>query len=420
MQILLNKTNSELANSRFLEKAIIIYITIQILGILLSNFIVFQDRISTIWIINSIGFTIFSVAIFSRFSSKRLTTWIIAFLYIVTQLLTLLIHIEYLFGSLKSFGLNINIIVTAVYMVMVFSLLNQELLIMEQIKKIYIQIYIWGLIACLFSIVTEHNTIAMVLNSKIGAYSVATRSFFDNKNTYGAFLAMALIAGIFLYQHTRRKRFLFGETFLFVCLILSFSRAALLLFGVFCIVFFAFKENRSPFLNRLMLVVFLGCCIMIILNSTFRSLLFEKIIRSDVGDAGRSIIWHYVFKIFNRNWYNIPLGIGFSELNMIGISYIHNIYLEIYFVGGIVKLLFFLAALIRITINIMRTFHRNSFTGYLGVSVFIAYLGYGFFESVIIFELGIIPFLIILNMLIIPQTSQFKIKLPAILNNKTR
>lgn len=394
-------------------KLIITYILIMILGMIFSQFFTIVDRHTTIWIVNIIGFSIF--LFFSIYHSKSISKFgiFISFFYLLISIITLIFHRDHLVDDTKSFGLNINIIavmlnISFIYFNIDNKMNENDLIIINRL------ILIIGVLSSIYNLLLGGFSISKMINAN-NIYTVATCSFFDNKNTFGVFSFFSIIAGIYLLFKDKYKVLIILLLFLQVfTLIISFSRSSLLIFVIFIsILLILLIANRKKLsyieltvvkvsgLLFLLLLITVGC--MFILNDNFHEFVDRTIIRSDFGDAGRSNIWEQGLTLIDLGSVDLLFGIGWSDLNSYGNSYLHNIYIELFVVGGIFKLLIYLYLFIYAFVN-LRKKKKYGLISYIGISCLFSYIIFGMFESQIIFELGITPFLFMLYIFIMPNS----------------
>jgi O-antigen ligase len=186
-------------------------------------------------------------------------------------------------------------------------------------------------------------------------------------------------------------------------IILSFSRGALLFCGMFLICFFVSPYCRNAKINKLIISsVFIGAIILLFYINKLSVFLKDKVFRLAVGDAGRSDLWIDTLSKVDFGVKEILLGIGFSSLNNIGTSYVHNIYLELFLVGGIIKLSIYFILFICAFKRICDLKAKNRLLFHFCFSVLAGYLFFGWFESVIVFELGLISSLFTIMIFFLP------------------
>lgn len=397
-------------------KAICLYIFIMIFGMFISQYLTIIDRPSTFWIINIIGFITFYTIIMMISKKIDKKSIIIGSIYIFISIITLALHGKHLFDSTKSLGLNVNIIVVALNLGIVFLTTDKLSLSKNDLSFICKFIFYIGFIAAIYSITIEGISLKKLNNSSSQTiYNNAAHSFFDSKNSFGIYEFLAIVSGIYLLFNDNKKIFhfviLIVEAFM---LYVSFSRASLLALGVFLIFYLLliliycdkiFNKKNKKLVLRIYLAIacILGISLVVILcNPTIKNYIFDIVLRVGVGNAGRDEIWKNGIKALQNSPLNYIFGIGWSELNANDCSYLHNIYLEIFVVGGILKSLIYLYVFI---IGIKRLLNmENSIIKLICISTCVSYFAFGFYESQIIFELGITPLLFMLFIFIIPSS----------------
>ena len=396
-------------------KVICAYIVIMIFGMLISNYFIVLNKTTTFWLVNVVGFVIFLGGYFVIQKSINVKALLLAIAFLLLSSLTLLFHSDHLFDDAKSIGLNINILVVA-FSLTIFcnnpskkELSDYDLIIINRL------ILLIGFASTVYLFLFSTFSFSSIFNAG-NIYTVALRSFFDNKNTFGIYSLFSIISGIYLIFKDKYKKItlllLLSQLF---SLIISFSRSALLLLFVFLFVFmilalrtknvFNIKEkNIFKFSVFVLLSITAFILLFYVFNYRFRDFVLRAIIRSDFGDAGRTNYWQRGVELIDfNNLFDVIFGIGWSELNASGYSYLHNIYVEIFVVGGLAKIVFYLFIVVYGFHLFFIKRYNKSLAELFGLSILLSYLLYGFLESQIIFELGIAPFLFVLYIFVIPQ-----------------
>ena len=222
--------------------------------------------------------------------------------------------------------------------------------------------------------------------NRLSAYSLATHSFFDNKNTFGTFLGITVVCGFYLFSIDRKKIYLVSSLFQLAMCIFSFCRSALL----FLLVYFILQYKNF---KKIAFIILLASIICLILHSStnISQFIIEKVLRLEYTDTGRRVIWHNVWISSNFHGFDYLIGIGPSEMEWSSVSYVHNIYLESLVTGGFAKIFYYAFLLSYSLYNITKIQDMNLRVFCSGVMG--GYLVYGMVESVLLFELGLIPFL---------------------------
>ncbi|MDR0293599.1 MAG: hypothetical protein LBH95_05540 [Oscillospiraceae bacterium] len=389
----------------FVGGAIKQYILFQIIGMAVSYFWTMPiDRTSVLHIWDMMGLLILFLRL-SKCRFKSVYPWFIAMLYLFTQLLPVLFFNDHIFYSLKTLGLNLNIFFVALNIILCFSLLKDRAISPESISEILKLIYYIGIIASVFGLFTEFEQVISTFSTNLGAYATFVESFFAGKNMFGAYLFFSIAAGVCLYLTERKKSYIGGTLLQFILLISSFSRAALLALAIFGATLLLMEKRNTAWLRGAVIAAASGLLLLYISSGSFQYILNDKILRLQYGDTGRVGSWGITYESFARynSFVRNIFGLGYAEFEVLGGSYVHNVYLEAFFVGGAIKLIFLVFALIyclRLNIRLLAT--RLNYR-YLGFCMFLSYIAYGFFESKVLFHSGIIQFLFLLYILVIPQ-----------------
>lgn len=399
---------------------ICVYISIMILGMAVSGYVTIVDRPSTFWIINLIGFIIYFIAHMFINKSKNYKFMYVGLAYIIISSITLLLHSGHVFDNTKSFGLNVNIFVVGINIFLVLDSLKNVKLTKEDINLICVLILGIGVLSFIYNLIYGGFSLDKIKENLNDIYKANTSSFFDNKNSFGIFTYFSIVAGLYLLINCKHKALtcicLAAEVF---TLIITFCRDALLATGVFGIALIILliverkvlinDKTRKIIIFIASLLAVSGICVIIgmIANEEFKNFIMGAVLRVDRGNTGRTEIWKEAISKFNKTSINFILGIGYSELNAGGNSYLHNSYLEIFVTGGIVKCLFYIFIIYIGIKNLFFSKERNLIKAF-SKAVFVSYFAFAYYESQIIFELGITPFLFMLFMYILPNTIEGK------------
>lgn len=387
---------------------ICVYIIIMIIGMFLSNYVVVIDRPSTFWMINIIGFSIYFISHMLINKSKNYKFMYIGLAYIIVSLITLFLNSNHLFDNVKSIGLNVNIFVVGINIFLVLDSLKSVKLTKNDLNFICILILTIGILSSAYNLLYGGFSINRIKDNLNNIYAANTSSFLDNKNSFGIFTYFSIVAGIYLFLNCKHKVLTsLGLTIQFFTLIITFCRSALLATGVFGIVFVVLliidrkilinEKNRKPLIcmSSLIAVIGIGLIISMAFSEEIRNFVLDAVLRVDMGNTGRTEIWKESINNFNKTPLNFVFGIGYSELNSYGNSYLHNTYLEIFVTGGIIKCLFYVFAVFVIAKHLFFSGNSNLIKD-ISKAVFVSYFAFANYESQILFELGITPFLFML------------------------
>lgn len=378
------------------------YILILYFGMFISNFFVIIDRTTTFWLINLAGYLVFFICFLKGKKTNLLSIGLAACL-ISASFFTVAFHSHHIFDNTKSLGLNVNIIIVSCNIILFFD--DKDFYIStNDFISICKLVFILGIISSIYNLLDNYKSLTLIFNT-YNSYTIASRSFFDNKNTFGAVCMLSIASGLYLIFNVKRhtKVIILGLVLLVLNLIISFSRTALLSTGIFAFIYllliFRSKEKFDNWQKKyfkmikcLILILAISAFGLFIFNPKINNFVINMVFRKDFGDAGRKEIWLDGLGYLNGGIVDSLFGIGYSQMNYYGTTYLHNVYLELFVSGGLLKCLVYFAILLKPIVNYRRT-KNKSLANYLSIAMLLSYLVYAFFESQIIFELGIVPFL---------------------------
>lgn len=375
------------------------YIVTMLLGLLCSS-LFFNGSSVVFWTINMLGYVAF-LGNNNRVIKKSIV-FLSVFYILFTGIIPVIIHSSYMKLTLKSVGTSIGLIVVPLHFALITNLKEFGGLEPKNIKSIFNLLSVIGDILFLFSILMGASDYLRFLTGNLSAYSVNVAGLLKNKNMYGALLGISAYCDLFLTKTDSKPTWRMG---LFVIkaigVAFSFSRAALLYFGIVVILYL--WQERKHFRFEWVFFV-LGVILLIfffVRNDYLQRLVYQQILRLDVGDAGRAFGRYSSIKKLGDNLLAYIFGVGYFGIDYLGID-IDNSYYYVFFSGGIVKCLIYIFWIIYSFQHILYLRHTSLLYAHMCFAVAVAYLVYAIFESVPLFELGILNFINMLFMYIIP------------------
>lgn len=249
---------------------------------------------------------------------------------------------EYLF--IISSTINILLFILSLEKVTVS---NNELIVF--LKKICFI----GLFAAILNILLNYKSI-INLRFINNSYSVSFSSFFPNRNQFGLFMLIEIIALSLLSAYNYKKKYFIYFVIFGLNLILTMSRNSILGLAVYismCIYYKFLKYKIKMSRNKLLL--FAGICIFTIYigikvagSEKIIGMINTMFIRIDTLEtgSGRFSVWKHGINIANK--YNFLFGVGrykALELNKLlfndNLEYFHSLYIEKYATNGLIGLL---------------------------------------------------------------------------------
>lgn len=239
------------------------------------------------------------------------------------------------------------------------------------------------LYAVAYQIVTDPAAVFGALSNG-SAYSDMLSSFFDNKQTFGMFLFVAIIVSCMGMAMTKKKSYLVSAGVFFVMLFLCSSRTSLLACVVFILMmlllFFRSNKNLALAVSSLVLIFILLILVVPSLNRFVSEVLLDT---EDTVNA-REIIWDASFRsmrgekiIFGYGEGNASKAIWGVSSDLIGNT--HNGLIHVYVTGGLLKLVMYALVVILSLRSTVRIYKHNTALA----SVFLAAV-----VSLIVFSMG--------------------------------
>ena len=391
-------------NSR-VKKAVIFYFCALIVSIVFFN----SSGGSTVMYIGYVGsiFLLFAYCLpYMKKLNAVLFMWGVFILF--SGVFAIVNHYDHVFVSIQSIGLNVNIFVPLMYSAIISVLIRRKMT-SRQIESILKAIMMISLVIIAVTLVLNLDSLGKLFSSSYNVYLVAIRGFFPNKNMLGNFAAFACVISVYLFA-VKKSRFGFvSMAALIVFTVFTFSRAALLFVAVFVTAYFLLsfrtpggeKGRMARRFRSLVLAVLILIALACVFSADVREFAFNRILRIQTGDAGRSNIQEYVRPIIERSTVtDVLFGIGVSELEYLVPYDLHNTYLTTYVVGGVTKLTLFFAGILISFFSILRQYQKPIIK--FCMSCLVAYLAFCFFETVVFFELGLFNFELLFIIIIIP------------------
>lgn len=385
-----------------LQKDIFTYLGIMIIGLVISS--LFFDSDSTIfWAVNLFGLFVFLKYI--KFIQRNMGIMVIIYI-VLTGILPILTHIEYVDFTIKGIGTSAGVIIAPLYVCFFSNLKYHTSLSKNGLLKILHFVSVLGTVLFIFSLVMGAQDYIRVLTGSLGAYSAKTSGILDNKNLYGEILALSTCCDLFIQKIQKSKQSNFKRWGLFIIksigVVFSFSRAALLQLAISIFVFIWLEKKRT--VREWILLAIAMVCLLYGYTKyeAFRQIILNQIIRVDAGDAGRSMLRTNALSQAVNNIWSVFFGVSYFGVEKLGID-IDNSYYHTFFTGGIIKCVFYCYWALYSFRCIFWLKTNSSLLGNMCLAIAISYYIYAVFESVPLLELGMLNFLFMIFMYIIPN-----------------
>lgn len=248
-----------------------------------------------------------------------------------------------------------------------------------------------SLFICIFNVIDNINTIVHFFNIT-NSYQFNVTGVFANRNQLGAFMFISIVAHTYYNTMKLPSSFDYAVYILqFSNLILSMSRGAML---ATCIFLFAYWGIHKHFITRhlLLSIVAFGMVCILLTRSGLWGFVQKNIIRSEVGNSGRSDVWLLGLRIATRKFSTLFIGQGLfhgvSIAQSSGMSFdqFHSFYVDTIVSGGIIELLFLIALFSYIIIKVNKSLNQE--LKWVCLSSLFGYFSLCFFESDSVMSVG--------------------------------
>jgi hypothetical protein len=286
----------------------------------------------------------------------------------------------------------INTIATPLNFLMFFGLMINTKTTQEKINT-FMKLFLgFAVLACFYNIV-EYWPSIVTLEQIESTYEVNLKSFFPNRNQFGMFLFLSLVAHHYLVNYYNNNVL---KILIFILqisnLILTMSRGAILAMTVFYLfLYFQYLKNIKILFSVIALLstVFYA----VFSNNEIYDFIIRNILRPEMGDTGRSEIWLIGLEVYFKN--NLITGVGYhtgvAMAQNMGLEYdqFHNFFVDTLVRGGILDLLFIISILIFVFQRFIKKCADKNYKK-IYVSSVLGVLALSIFESVGLFSLGFV------------------------------
>ncbi len=243
-------------------------------------------------------------------------------------------------------------------------------------------VVICGLIAALYAHVVQFNfAIDALRNFNVTYNSWLYRSFFGQRNIYAEYCFLGATAGLNNYVCSRKKRYALFILFMALQIYISNSRAAgiafILMIGIEMI-----EDSRYRWISIAIIIILCLIVLHYLVSYSSSDFITERL-RHNVNGVGetstgiRVLMWKDLIQ-FSINEHGVLFGFGFGAVgdflvSKFGLESAHNVYMDIFFTGGVIYLSFYLYLVINSFIIILRNkdleFRHVFFAGFLAYSL---------------------------------------------------
>ena len=240
-----------------------VYFLLLLLGVLIPSLrIGSYTGISAAFIYRSIIFSLFFICalflFYKKYHSINYVFGLMLLMFFISNVITIFIPFENIDISLLDRFMAILYLVSLIFTLFAFYEVLPSIFTKTTLKTILVLVMVTMAVCCFYSLIAEWNDIIQAFTaSGEDAHFHQIHSFFDNKNSYGAMVFVALLSNIVLYRFYRKKWLFVPLAFFFINLIISRCKtsivAALFLFAVIFIYLFIKTFKRHQIRNVLIL-----------------------------------------------------------------------------------------------------------------------------------------------------------------------
>lgn len=344
---------------------------------------IYGGSIDSVWKILVILFLLYKTINLKKISRISKTTFYCLFILSFSYSLTLACNFN-------SFNYSIDKLVIPFLMVYLFLELPQRVSNIP-VDNIFIfhKIFVLFIIfSCIYNMIVNYTALLHITSiTPIGAGRI--HSFFDNKNSFGAFLFFGNVAAAFLWIYTNDTKWFFSTLIIFLNLWMSMCRTAIVLSLVLLFISYVLVEKKPKWMkvaSYLVVLLILFCSIIfydniIDLFNNFFSSTRSLDVRDQYIDNMMPLLDGYHGVVGYGTWQANNLAAKYA-----GNQYFHNSLLKIFISGGLLYFIFYLFVVLVSFKNCISCCFNNWRFGVFNLCVIIAYIIYTFFEAITIFE----------------------------------
>jgi O-antigen ligase len=263
---------------------------------------------------------------------------------------------------------------------------------------------IFAIIACLYNIVKNWTLILNLINIT-SSYQVDLKSFFPNRNQFGMFLFIAIVANNYRTLVSKKNSAYYMVNFLLIMnLMMTMSRGAILALLIFYIILYIQQLKSKKTL--ISLIIILSTVITVIFsNSQLRDFIVRNVVRADAGVAGRLDVWKMGVNVYSKS--NLLSGVGFhtgidiAKAAGFRFDQFHNFFIDILVSGGLIELMFMVITILyvyrRVMIKCWDRNYKRIYKASMG-----AIIALGLVESVSFFSIGFVDTIYTIFFITIP------------------
>ena len=193
-------------------------------------------------IIFSLFFIVVIILFFKKYHSFNYTFGIILLVFFITNIAAIFIPIDGSKVSMTSKFMAFLYLISVIFTTFAFFEVLPRYLTKNSFLIFFILIDILMVVCCLYSLISEFNDIIAAFTAKgEDAHFHQIHSFFDNKNSYGFMIFVAIFCTLFIYKWAKNKWLYVLLVFFAINLVISRAKTSLILVGVMLLIYSVYK-----------------------------------------------------------------------------------------------------------------------------------------------------------------------------------
>lgn len=357
-------------------------------------------------IIFSIFFVVVIIMFYKKFHTINYVLGIFLIIFLITNILAIFIPFKNVYVSNQLKWMSVLYLISVVFTVFAFYEVLGSYIEKKSIFLLFAFIILTALVCALYSNIAEFSSIINAFTAEgEDSHFYQIHSFFDNKNSYGLVLFLAIMGNIYLLLKYKKKLLIIPLVYLVVNLIIARSKTALIVLflvamslGVYYFIhsYNEHKKRNIIIVSSVAFVVILGMIVVFvppIANSnSFFAHLSNYVKEAFIGQAIRSLQDRFNNLSLAKEIFATPrIMLGYGEHTCYSyansccyrLGYIDNAYIYNLLAGGIFKTALFIYCYYLIFKNLVKlnkTSVETHFKLYCWAMV-IAILLYGLMEN---------------------------------------
>ena len=258
----------------------------------------------------------------------------------------------------------------------------------DSFKWFLISFIILMIYAVIFNIIKNPTAVFGVLRNN-SVYSNMMSSFFDNKQTFGMFLLLAVISSAFLMTITGKKRYAFVMIGFLLNLFICLSRTALLAGLVFLIMSAVLMIGKNTGYAKFILTTAVAIIIVVLSMTTLRTFIINVVLDTDKTVDARQDIWASAFSTLKGIQWFVGYGDGTATPVLRSVAqaaYTHNGIVQVLITGGVLKLVLYVLALAKCLKSIIAIKVHDSRLAAMFLSALVSIFVYSMGEAIVLFD----------------------------------